>query len=151
MGPAEQAQGPGLGELGGEAGEAGGKVGRGHLDAAQSQAAGHSGLHILVLQLFQEAQQGLGKGGRANSVRDSGGTPASALQGGVPNSHPFPEAGAQRQAPELSADSSHDLVVAVDKQRAEGPESIPLKPPLRCQPQGLQHNSLVIRVQIPHQ
>lgn len=37
--------------------------GRGHLDAAQTQAAGHSGLYILILKLIKEAEQGLGKGG----------------------------------------------------------------------------------------
>lgn len=34
-----------------------------HLDAAQSQASGHSSLHILILKLVQEAQKSLEKSG----------------------------------------------------------------------------------------
>lgn len=70
---------------------------------------------------------------------------------GLPDSHPFPKDRTQGKAPELGADSSHDLVVAMDQQRAEGPKPIPSQPPLGRQPQGLQNNSLVIRVQILHQ
>lgn len=50
----EKAQGPGLGEPGGK--RKGKWVGRCHLDAAQGKAASHSHLHILILELLQEAQ-----------------------------------------------------------------------------------------------
>ena len=88
MGPGEQAQDPALGELGGET--EGGKIGRGHLDAAQSQAAGHSGLHILILQLVQEAQQGLGRVGRVNSAWDSAWDPSLYPPGRPAQLSPFP-------------------------------------------------------------
>lgn len=62
------------------------------------------------------------------------GTRAFASRGALPNSHPFPKVRAQRQAPELGADSGHDLVVAMDKQGAESPKPVPSQPPLRRQP-----------------
>lgn len=78
------------------------------------------------------------------------GAPALALCV-LSKSYPFPEGSTQCQAPELGADSSHNLVVAMDKQGAEGPEPFFLQSPLRGQPECLQHNRLVIGVQVPHQ
>lgn len=43
-----------------------GRLAGNHLDTAQSQAPGHSSLHILILKLVQEAQKSLEMGGTAD-------------------------------------------------------------------------------------
>lgn len=71
-------------------------VGRGYLDAAQGQAASHSRLYIFILELVQEAQEGLGKGGRADLARHwEPRAPAFASRKACLDSHPFPKDRAQ--------------------------------------------------------
>ena len=70
-----------------------------HLEAAQRHAAGHACLHLLILQLSQEAHEGLGQSeGSVPPLQVATQSPPPPL---LPTAYPLAEAGVFRQAAEI--------------------------------------------------